>query len=369
MIKQKKVLIIANNNLGRGGVQSAIMSIVRNLHTYYIFDIVVFGQAESYYETEFLSYGGKIFRCPRYEHNNRIIRRLDLYTRGDRYYRFAKKIMKENNYYAVHCNNNFEAAPFVKAAKECGIKVRIVQNHIIIGQSDLFTRLLRKHYLCQIMKCSTNRIGCSEEACKTMFGSASTAQVIHNAFDSKRFDRTVYTEDKQRDINIIQIGNFSDLKNQLFTIDVIACIKRKYPNVICNLVGFDVDGYEAVLRQQIDKKGLIYNVSLWPSDADTPRLLSMATGLMQPSKTEAFGTVLIEAQAMGVPCYASDVIPKATNCGGVTYLDLASGSEVWAQRIIDDYEISKGRHEDYDVSMFTEALVCENYRSLYEGKA
>ena len=67
-----------------------------------------------------------------------------------------------------------------------------------------------------------------------------------------------------------------------------------------------------------------------PGDADMPKLLSQSSGFLFPSLHEGFGIVLIEAQAMGVKCYASDTVPRATDCGCVIYLPLKDGAKVWA---------------------------------------
>ena len=58
----KKVLIIAQGGLNRGGIQTVIMNYLRCLHNTYSFDIVVFSKDKRDYDEEFLSYGGQIFR-------------------------------------------------------------------------------------------------------------------------------------------------------------------------------------------------------------------------------------------------------------------------------------------------------------------
>lgn len=368
MAKRKNILMVANNNLNKGGVQSVIMSIVRNLSRDYRFDIIVFGQTEAYYEKEFQNYGGQIYRCYKYEKSNRVLRRLDMYFREHRYYHFAKSIISKKNYQVIHCNNNYEAAPFLKAAKEYGISIRIVHTHVIMGKADILTSMLRKHYFKQILKYATNMIGCSEKACDSMFGKNVNSMVVHNAFDGNRFDVHSFEQKDFRAICILQIGNYSELKNQLFTINVVAEIKKEFPDVMCKLVGFDVDGYENILKDKIVEMGLQNNIRLLPSDSDTPFLLSEATALVQPSKTEAFGIVLIEAQAMGVLCYASTAVPNLINCGGVTFLSLNERPEIWAQKIIYDYRATKGKHFDFDVSQFSETIIMEKYREIYEGK-
>ena len=50
-----------------------------------------------------------------------------------------------------------------------------------------------------------------------------------------------------------------------------------------------------------------------------------------PSAFEGLGIVNIEAQAAGLNCLVSDVVPKETNCGGVNYMSLNNDLKDWAE--------------------------------------
>ena len=78
---KKRVLLVSCEGLGNGGVQAIMMGIVRNLYTEFHFDILLFTSEKRYFDDEFLSYGGKIFRVPKYEGTNPIRRRFDYYIR------------------------------------------------------------------------------------------------------------------------------------------------------------------------------------------------------------------------------------------------------------------------------------------------
>lgn len=121
----KRVLHISCDTLGNGGVQNVIMGICRNSKNI-IFDILLFSSEESFYDKEFLSLGGKIFRIPYYEGMNNFRKRLDYYIRFLRIFRGTYKILKENGPYdAVHCHNYFESGICTLAAQLAGVKVRI----------------------------------------------------------------------------------------------------------------------------------------------------------------------------------------------------------------------------------------------------
>ena len=135
-----------------------------------------------------------------------------------------------------------------------------------------------------------------------------------------------------------------------------------------SFVGFDMNGYKDKMVEKIEQLNLVPNVSFYPSNADIPQLLMNSSFFIFPSKHEGFGIVLIEAQAMGVKCFAADAVPTTTDCGGVIFLTLSDGPKVWAKRIIAEYENENNDNEDYDVSSFASSNIMDVYRKMYEGE-
>ena len=90
----EKILEVSCNGLTNGGVQKVIMNIVRNLHDAYTFDIVVFNNEKEFFDEEFESYGGKIFRLP----HKKVFKKkdIDFYFRGFRIFWGVYKILKKN---------------------------------------------------------------------------------------------------------------------------------------------------------------------------------------------------------------------------------------------------------------------------------
>jgi glycosyltransferase involved in cell wall biosynthesis len=364
-----KILIIAYNDLKRAGVQSVIMEIVRNIGGSCKFDIVLFSSKKSYYDEEFLSYGGKIFRLPHYEGNNTLRKRLDIYLRGRRLYSEIHGIIEKNGPYdAIHCHNEFESGLCLKAAKFFGIPLRISHTHVIHDGARLLRRIYNNYRRYQILKYSTDKIGCSMEACKSLYGEKENYIVINNPYDEKRFSVARFEHNVIHRLTLLQIGSYSYNKNQLFSLNVMKFVLRKEKDAILHFIGFDSDISQQLLEDEIKDNNLLGKIFFHKCDADAPLLLSQSTGFLFPSVSEGFGLVLVEAQAMGVKCFASDTVPRTTNLGGVQYIPLYWGAKKWADIIVKEYEKNQGRHENYNCSAFATGTVMRQYKNLYREK-
>ena len=366
---KKKVLMISCKGLGNGGVQAVIMGIVRRLSYKYTFDIVLFTDDKGYYEDEFLKYGGKIYRITSNNNGNIIRKKIVNAFFSKQLYKEILNIIKLNGpYCAIHCNNYYESAFCLLAATKCGIPVRIAHVHDIMHHSNFIIELYRRKRLKIINQYATHKIGCSEAACISMFGTNSGAKVMMNAYNNHRFDPLRFTNSKSENLTLIQIGNFSHKKNQLFSIHVFYELLKKYPSAKLWFVGFDVEGYKDKMEMEIQRLNLKNNVELLPHDADTPSLLSKAHIALVPSLFEGFGIVAVESQAMGVHCFASDALPKSTDAGGCTYLALSLGVDEWAKQIDLWYQTNKDIAQKYDCSRYKEETIIEEYDCMYDGK-
>ena len=366
----KKILIVGQETLERAGVQNVIMSIVRNLHEEFEFDIILRNSRKEEYDDEFLSYGGQIFRCLPLLGENALSKRLDYYIRGDKLYRYTRRIIRKHGpYQAIHCHDALESAVFLKAAFKEGIPIRLVHSHHVfdISSENPIAQMLDSRYMSMIKKYATKYMGDSDKTNITHFGINSEAVVIKAPYDDIKFDPTRY-DLKKRDTKLIitQVGQYCPNKNQIFTVDTFSEIVKLYPNAQLNFVGFDSIGYLPTISERIKKHGLQDKVKFYPQNTDIPLLLSQSDAFMFPSYTEGFGIAAVEAQAMGVRCYASDTIPLTTNCGGCTYLSLSLKPREWAEIILNDFKNSDERTV-YDCSAYKSAAVKEEYRRIYSG--
>ncbi len=365
---KKRVLLVSCEGFGNGGVQAVMMGIVRNLHDNYDFDALLFTLEKRFYDDEFLSYGGRIFRVPRYEGVNKFKRKLDYYIRGNKIFKQVKIILRDNGPFdIVHCNNEFESAYVLKAAREMNVPIRIAHTHVISEKSNIIANMLNRKRKIIIEEYSTIKIGCSNDACEKFYLNSDDSKVINNSFNEQRFYKK--KEEKKNDkLTLLHVGRFNSLKNQIFSLQILIELKKIFPDVKLFFLGDLSGSYYDKVQDLVRENKLCDNVEFYPSDFDIPFLLSRSSAFLLPSRHEGFGIVLVEAQAMGVRCYTSTGVPKSTDCGGVTYIDLDDGAYEWSKKIIKDYLQNNGHHNRYDVSAFTQEKIMELYNKIYKGE-
>lgn len=363
----RKVLFVSCEGLGNGGVQAIIMNIVRNLHREFQFDILLFTSEVRYYDHEFASYGGKIIRIPRYEGKSRIRQKLDYYIRGRHVLQKTKQALLEYGPYdVIHCNDGFESALMIKAAAEVGIPIRITHAHVISRSSDLIAKAIENYRKLIIDRYSTLMVGCSDEANRSFYLHPDKAKVINNPYDDSKFKPIENNTLDEKTIRFVQIGTFCIIKNQLFSVKVIEKLRKTGCDARLTFIGFQDGDYKELVEQYVKEHSLEEYITFLPGDADSRMVLGDASYLLMPSLREGFGIVLIEAQAMGVKCFASDQIPRSTNCGGVEYLPL--NTNFWTNSIEEDYRKTQGIHHLYNVEPFKMEKVVEYYRAVYMGE-
>lgn len=352
---KNKILMVSCEGLGNGGVQNVIMNIVREMSCKYDFDILLFTDEKRHYDEEFLKYG-RIYRIP----NKKS--KIDYYIRFFRILIGTYKILKNENYQAIHCNNQFESGICILAAKMANVPIRIVHTHVIINEkkSNAVRKIINSFYLLLINRLSNCKIGCSKMAVETFFKECTSAKVVLNPIDLNKFDYRKYEKKDDRNVNFIHIGSFCDNKNQEFILNVFYEIKKQISNIHLNLIGFGEE-YKKRLEEKIEKLNLDDNVEILPSNSDVPYYLSVSDYMIFPSKSEGFGIAVLEAQSMGVKCFISSVVPQEVNAGNCEVFDLKWGETEWAKRIIEHIKNEKDKHfvdmNEYDI---------KNIRSKYE---
>lgn len=364
----KKVLVIANNNLGIGGIQSVIMSIVRNLGDDFQFDIVVFNHEDTYYEDEFKKQG-RIFTIPQATGPRTFRKRLDFYIRPFSLYKKICAVIQNNGPYdVIHCHNYFEEGVALYAAKRYGIRVRIAHSHSNMPTPN--RKIVRRIYQCvyrkMIVKNATQLVACSKAAAQYLYGKTPQAEIIYNAINVQAFNSSI--EKIAGPWTILHVGRWGNPKNQSFLIEVFSHIVQRHPNAMLRLVGGGDEKEKKKIDDVIEKYKLGESVKFLPADSNIPEIMSESNVFVFPSIFEGLGIVLIEAQASGMKCFASDTVPKEANLGLVDYISLSKGPEAWAKKICEFIEGHGAFRKEVDMSSYDIFQIKQKYKAMYNGE-
>lgn len=366
----ENVLIIAEHDLSQaGGIQAGIMNNTKRLNKKYHFDIVVFSKNESPNELIFKSYG-EVYRIICDEHKNKLMTIKENLTRALRIFTGVYSILGKKKYKIIHIHDINKGATAILAAKLRKVPIRIAQCHNPKStEKESPLKPVYISFLRWILNNAANcKVGCSKEANSYMFkGSNDKTYVINNELDLRRYQRS--NPVNYDGLRFVHIGRFTEQKNHAFLLDVFAKVHEILPEATLFLVGYGI--LENAIRKQILHLGIKNCVKLLPFDTDGPTILDNSDYMIFPSFYEGFGRVLIEAQAMEVKCFASDVIPKTTDAGLCTYIPLSDGAQKWADLIVSYIKENKRLKEKLDrsfIQQYDADKVAERYEQAYRGE-
>lgn len=346
-----RVLSIISNNIESGGVESYLINAYKhiNLENTKI-DLLVPGKVVfKEYEEEFKRLGCRIIQL---NINDKGLKRIKAL-----FYSF-NKIMKEHEYDVVHVNtgNISIEAIALKCAYKAKIPIRIAHSHGTVFITGKVQEIIRGFLRSRINKYATERLACSTTAANALFGIkyVNDTVIAKNGIDADKYDfdidirRSIRKENDWEESFIIgSVGRIAPEKNYGFILEIFEKIYREYPNAKLVLVG---DGEEKEpLEKKADLLGIHNNVKFMGVRKDVAKLLQGFDVFVLPSKREALGIVNIEAQATGLPCVVSDVIPREVDLTGlVSFVSLNDDINIWIKTIM-KYKEMKTRHSCVDI--------------------
>lgn len=322
-----------------GGAETLIMNVYRNLDRNSIqFDFVALSLNEGEYDPEIMRMGGRIFRIPPPS-------TVGLVKSGQAFRRILRQY---GPFAAVHSHvQQFSGFIAFIAARE-GIPVRVVHSHTTRDARN--DQGLRRAYSgvmrVLIRKYGTSLVGCSVEACRTLFGpkclNDGRVRVVHNGVDSTQFvpqeehrDRTRHQLGLDSDATVLcHVGNFCVPKNHRFLIATFREIARRVPKSHLLLVG---DGpLRTEIASLVSEWQLQERITILGHRRDIPALLGAADMFIFPSLYEGVPTALIEAQMAGLACLASSrITPEADlGIGLIAFRSLEIGPKQWANEAL-----------------------------------
>ena len=152
------------------------------------------------------------------------------------------------------------------------------------------------------------------EYIKTNFDISKSIEVIHNFIDLDEFSprqacsalrKTLANDDEKI---VMHVSNFRPVKNIQA---VLRSFKRLQDGVNARLVLIGSGPETTSVQQECQASGIVDKVSFVGDVAEIAPYIAIADCVIQPSHTESFGMVLLEAMACGVATISSNV-------GGIT---------------------------------------------------
>lgn len=148
----------------------------------------------------------------------------------------------------------------------------------------------------------------------TLFPEQSTA-VIRNGIDLDAFRVSSETGiQKRKELSIPEnaylvghVGRFTPEKNHPFLVEVFREIAKQKENAYLLMIGAEDHSH---IEKQLTDCGLAGRYQILSGRKDIPQLLSAMDVFVFPSIFEGFGIALLEAQAAGLRCIASENCPE-----------------------------------------------------------
>lgn len=318
--------------LDSGGVANFVMNTYRRMDREKIqYDFALTSGQKSLMDDEAAALGARLFY---FDTDKSIAQNLQSVLKND------------GPFEAVHSHVFFYSGVVLSVAKHCGVPVRIAHAHNAhTGESSSPVRKAYEALMRGLIKANaTVLLGCSEKACRYVFGNAcmsdSRTAVMPDGIDCERFSfdgevrKTVRSEYGLEDKFVVgHVGHFNPAKNHEKILSVFSEVEKRRENAALLLVG---DGeLEADVRAKADELGIVDKVIFAGAHRDVERMYQAMDVFLFPSRYEGFGMAMIEAQASGLACVASDLVPEETNADGrAVYLPLSETNDEWANAVL-----------------------------------
>lgn len=328
MKEQVRVLHILQR-MEAGGTQALLMNIYRNIDREKVqFDFLVEYPNKHFYDDEIFSLGGKIYYTNVRKDLNII-----------KFTKHLKKIIKENDYKIVHVHTYSIGYFCLKAAKNCGVPIRIAHSHsnsMTKDKKQVLKIILKKLY----PKYATDLFACSEEAGRFLYENREF-QIVTNAIKTQKFSDNIKNRDKLLEAEnfkdkfvVGHVGRFRPEKNHTFLVKIFAEIKKIIPNAYLLMVG---DGeLENNIKEQLKELRLEKDFSIINNKRDIENAYQLMDIFIFPSLYEGLGIVAIEAQASGVPVLCSTTLPIESKVSPLyKKVDLNKKAAFWAKEALE----------------------------------
>lgn len=329
------------SSLTNGGIERVVVNIVQNIN-YDRFKVYLFllSDKDMHYRDTVLTSGAELVtEYPEIMRTYRGNKRWALF-------KCASSFLRKQAIDVVHIHCNNESPELLLASKINKIKTICMHSHSAyskywnLGILPWKSRVSAPVFRWLHNWIPTNKIGCSQMACVSMFGYRDDTEVMCNALDLSRFNANAYADKavlqekyglNANCENIIFVGRFDEQKNPLFMIRAFDLLLKKNNQLRLTIVGhgeMEFDIYKQIAELELED----YIVFL-PHDTNIPELLKAHDYFWAPSIREGVGIVFLEAQVMNIPAFATDAVPQEADLGLCEFISLDDGEYGYVEKM------------------------------------
>lgn len=258
--------------------------------------------------------------------------------------RELNRFIEKNRFDVVHINTmNGTGYLYASVAKKRNIPHIIVHSHNSSYGSD--NQLIKGviHSLCKYFigrGIDSLNLACSSAAGEYLFGSRGF-EIVNIGIDFERFEfrepvRTSVRDElgvKSSTLVLGSVGRLSAQKNPIFTLEVFHAFRKMCPESKLLFVG-DGDLREAI-EARANSLNIRTDIIFIHSTSNPERYYSSMDVFLMPSAFEGLGITALEAQANGLPVFASTALSEEVGISNRFFrLDLKLGPAAWAQEIV-----------------------------------
>lgn len=299
---------------------SVLMSYHRHIdRTRVQFDYLATRDAEATFEEEILSLGGKVYHFPRPAMTAAYQQQIHSFFREH-----------EGEYPVVHCHPLYTSVVFGKIARKHGVNCVIQHSHTSKYSANPISAARNFGMLALFGRRATHYAACSNVAKEIFFWKRpEDVYLVRNAIQLEKFAFSPEKRERVRSelgfdtdtLVLGHVGRFAKEKNHDFLLSVFSQLHAQQVNTQLLLLG-DGELFEQI-KTKAANMGIADSIIFAGRQSDVGAYMSAMDVFLMPSLFEGLGIVLIEAQANGLPCIASDQVPLETKASDlIEYLPL-----------------------------------------------
>jgi len=304
---------------------------------------------------------------------------------GPGFSRRFRALLRRRDVDVLHSHIHYTSGYLLWLAHRAGVSRRITHfRNTSDGQGNNPRRFVQRAVMRRLIdRYATDILAVSEatmaEAWSTDWSADPRCRVIFNGLDTRPYERAGSPAAVRAEFGwrpdtplFINVASFQPAKNQVRVIEVFRKVAERDPDARLLLVGREINGYQAQVRELVSGLALDSRVAFAGERSDVPRLLKAADVLLFPSRWEGLPGAVLESCAAGVPVVASDipgVLEIKRYFSSVRALPLSWTDDVWADHAL---EVARTpRHQRHDGTTFEHtpfALSCAaaSLNAVYE---